>query len=75
MDGFDDFTSPDVTDRKSRRSKKKRGASSGRISHRAAEMAAQIQEQEQSFADWLGVDEDYDAQKNGRQMGSWGQLC
>lgn len=71
MDGFDDFTSPDVTDRKSRRSKKKRGASSGRISHRAAEMAAQIQEQEQSFADWLGVDEDYDAQKNGRQMGSW----
>lgn len=70
LDGFADFTSPDSGSQKARRNKRKnRSGATGRISHRAAEMAKQMEEE--SFSDWLGVDENYDAQKNGRQMGSW----
>ena len=53
---------------KGRRGKRERGRAV-RNSHRAAEMAAEMQEQ--SFTDWLGVDEDFDARKNGEQIGGW----
>ena len=68
--GFD-FDAAGGSSKRSR-AKKGRGAT-GRISRRAAEMAAQMQEE--SFSDWLGVDEDYDAKKNGEQMGSWSNFA
>ena len=71
--GFDfEGTSSNVTGKRSR-GKRGRAGSTGRISRRAAEMAAQMQEE--SFSDWLGVDEDFDAQKNGREMGSWANFA
>ena len=71
--GFDfDGTSSSVSGKRSR-GKRGRAGSTGRISRRAAEMAAQMQEE--SFSDWLGVDEDFDAQKNGREMGSWANFA
>lgn len=62
--GFTDL----ADDGKGRRGKRERGRAV-RNSHRAAEMAAEMQEQ--SFSDWLGVDEDFDARKNGEQIGGW----
>lgn len=32
------------------------------------------QQDEESMSDWLGVDDDYDAKKNGRDIGSWDNL-
>lgn len=64
MDGFDSL---DDDKRKSRRDRKHKRTE--RISRRAEEMQQEMEQQ--SFSDWLGVDEDYDAQKNGRQIGSW----
>ena len=62
--GFSDL----AEDGKGRRGKRERGRAV-RNSRRAAEMAAEMQEQ--SFSDWLGVDEDFDARKNGEQIGGW----
>ena len=53
--------------KRSRKAKKLR--QKGRISARAADMQQQMQEQ--SFNDWLGLEEGYDAKKNGAQIGSW----
>lgn len=61
------FTSLDDKKRSRRDRKNRRGKE--RIGRRAQEMQREMQEQ--SFSDWLGVDSDYDAQKNGRQIGSW----
>ena len=49
--------------------KAKKNRQKGRISTRAADMQQQMQEQ--SFNDWLGLDEGFDAKKNGEQIGSW----
>ena len=61
--------STDLTDTPKRGRKAKKSRQKGRISTRAADMQQQMQEQ--SFNDWLGLDEDYDAKKNGAQIGSW----
>lgn len=65
LDGFEDLTADNS--RRARRERKKYQGE--RISRRAAKMQEEMQEQ--SFTDWLGVDDDYDASKNGRQIGSW----
>lgn len=61
------FTSLDDGKRSRRDRKNRRGKE--RIGRRAQEMQREMEEQ--SFSDWLGVDSDYNAQKNGRQIGSW----
>ena len=61
--------STDLSDSPKRGRKAKKSRQKGRISTRAADMQQQMQEQ--SFNDWLGLDEDYDAKKNGAQIGSW----
>ncbi len=61
--------STDLTDSPKRGRKAKKSRQKGRISTRAADMQQQMQEQ--SFNDWLGLDEGYDAKKNGAQIGSW----
>lgn len=61
--------STDLTDAPKRGRKAKKSRQKGRISTRAADMQQQMQEQ--SFNDWLGLDEDYDAKKNGAQIGTW----
>ena len=65
LDGF----TADFTEKGGKRSKRGRGRKTGRISHQAAQMQAEMEEQ--SFTDWMGLDEDFDAKKNGRQIGSW----
>ena len=65
LDGF----SPEFTERPSRRNRKNKKGRSGRISHQAAQMQAEMEEQ--SFTDWMGLDEDFDAKSNGREIGSW----
>lgn len=64
LDGF----SPDITEG-SKRSRKNRKGRQGRISHQAARIQAEMQEE--SFNDWLGLDEDFDAKTGGQQIGSW----
>ncbi len=64
LDGF----SPEITEAPKRARKNKKGHQ-GRISHQAARMQAEMQEQ--SFNDWLGLDENFDAKTNGRKIGSW----
>ncbi len=64
LDGF----SPEITDTPKRSRKNKKGHQ-GRISHQAARMQAEMQEE--SFNDWLGLDENFDAKTSGRQIGSW----
>lgn len=61
--------STDLTDAPKRGRKAKKSRQKGRISTRAADMQQQMQEQ--SFNDWLGLDEGYDAKKNGAQIGTW----
>ncbi len=61
--------STELSDSPKRGRKAKKSRQKGRISTRAADMQQQMQEQ--SFNDWLGLDEDYDAKKNGAQIGSW----
>lgn len=63
LEGFSDLTD----DRRSRKAKK--NARQGRISHQAARMQSEMQEN--SFNDWLGLDENYDAKTNGQEIGSW----
>lgn len=64
LDGF----SPEITDtpKRGRKGKNKR---QGRISHQAARMQAEMEQE--SFNDWLGLDEDFDAKTSGQQIGSW----
>lgn len=64
LDGFDDIANDKPKSRRERKHKKNE-----RIGRRAEEMQREMEEQ--SFSDWLGVDDDYDAQKNGRQIGTW----
>lgn len=64
LDGF----SADITDTPKRSRKAKKGRQ-GRISHQAARMQAEMQEE--SFNDWLGLDEGFDAKTSGREIGSW----
>lgn len=63
LDGF----SAEITDspKRGRKSKKRQG----RISHQAARMQAEMQEE--SFNDWLGLDENFDAKTSGQEIGSW----
>ena len=61
--------STDLGDMTKRGRKAKKNRQKGRISTRAADMQQQMQEQ--SFNDWLGLDEGFDAKKNGEQIGSW----
>ncbi len=61
--------STDLSDSPKRGRKAKKSRQKGRISTRAADMQQQMQEQ--SFNDWLGLEEGYDAKKNGAQIGSW----
>ena len=64
LDGF----SAEITDTPKRGRKAKKGRQ-GRISHQAARMQAEMQEE--SFNDWLGLDENFDAKTSGREIGSW----
>lgn len=64
LDGF----SAEITDQPKRSRKAKKGRQ-GRISHQAARMQAELQEE--SFNDWLGLDEDFDARTGGQEIGSW----
>ena len=61
--------STDLGDMTKRGRKAKKNRQKGRISARAADMQQQMQEQ--SFNDWLGLDEGFDAKKNGERIGSW----
>lgn len=65
LDGFSDIAE---APKKSAR-KAKKGSRQGRISRQAAQMQAEMEEG--SFNDWLGLEEGYDAKKNGREIGSW----
>lgn len=64
LDGF----STDITESPKRARKNKKGRQ-GRISQQAARMQAEMQEE--SFNDWLGLDEGFDAKTSGREIGSW----
>ena len=64
LDGF-----VEIDEAKGRKARKAKKGSQGRISHRAAAMQAEMEEQ--SFTDWLGVEQDFDARTNGAQIGSW----
>lgn len=65
LDGF----SADITEAPSKRGRKAKKGRSGRISQQAAQMKAEMEEQ--SFNDWLGLEDDFDAKTSGRQIGSW----
>lgn len=64
LDGF----SPEITD-VPKRGRKGKGKRQGRISHQAARMQAEMEQD--SFNDWLGLDEGFDARTGGQQIGSW----
>ncbi len=64
LDGFtDEIAAPAKRGRKSKKNRQ------GRISEQGARMQAEMEEE--SFNDWLGLDETYNAQTNGQQIGTW----
>ena len=65
LDGF----TPEFTDKPKRHSRKDKKKRSARISQQAEQMKAEMEEQ--SFTDWMGLDEDFDAKTSGREIGSW----
>lgn len=64
LDGFDDIASSRRQTRRERRNRQNE-----RIGKRAQDMQRELEQE--SFSDWLGVDSDFNAQKNGREIGSW----
>ncbi|WP_058270830.1 M28 family peptidase [Olsenella massiliensis] len=60
-------TEPAAAPASSKRPRSERFGSFGRLGRKRREE----KEQPDSMSEWLGVDEDYDAKKNGRAIGSW----